>query len=271
MLQLIAFALVTTPISGYAQYALDEVCNNLAEIESWSGPEVKEFAQSSDEYIAALLSAVGGEDLDATEVFPDDWSEHAFRVQVASCYISGKGTERDIDKAMALLEEPAAAGHPSATHILASLRLFNTDDASLQKQGFETLEQEYESGSAFSAGKLGWAYQKGLGVEPDRVKALELYEYAAQRGMTYWQYLLAHAYEKGYLGLEPDPARAADWVAYKPKIHVALYECWVASYYADGTFPANDELQAAYQKVCDETDLGEWWAQLQSDAWSEVE
>lgn len=260
-----AFALIAIPISSYAQYALDEVCNDLAEIGNWSDSEVEEFALSSDAYIAALLSAIGGEDVDPTAVFPDDWSKHSFRVQVASCYISGKGTQLDIDKAMALLEEPAAAGHPSATHILASLRLFSTDDLSQQQAGSEALEQEYESGSAFAAGKLGWAYQKGLGVEPDGDKALELYKYAALSGMTYWQYLLAHAYEKGYLGLESDPVKAADWVAYKPKVHVALYECWVASYYADGTFPANHALQAVYQKICDETDLGEWWAKFQSE------
>ena len=259
MLRLIAFALITTPISGYAQNALDEVCNNLVEIENWSDSEVKEFAQASDEYIAALLSAIGGEDVDPSEVFPDDWSKHALRVQVASCYISGKGTERDTNKAMALLEEPAAAGHPSAAHILASLRLFNTDDLSLQQQGFEALEQEYESGSAFSAGKLGWAYQKGLGVEPDQDKALELYNFAAEGGMTYWQYLLAHAYERGYLGLDTDPERAQYWREFKPKKHIAGYECWVAIYYRDGTFPVNEELAGKYQKICEETDIGEAW------------
>jgi len=265
MLRLIAIALSTFPFSSYAQYALDEVCNNLAEIGNWSEPEVDEFAQSVDEYIAALLSRMGGGDVDPTKVFPDDWSKHGFRVQVASCYIGGKGTDRDTDKAMALLEQPAAAGFPSAVHILASLRLFNTDDPSMQRRGFEVLEQEYKSGSAFSAGKLGWAYQKGLGVVPDRDKALELYEYAAQSGMTYWQYLLGHAYEKGYLGLDPDPEKAADWITYKPKVHIALYECWVASYYADGTFPSNEELQTKYQEICDETDVGEWWVRFQSE------
>ena len=265
MLRLVVLALISIPVSSYAQYALDEVCTNLAEIENWSEPELGEFAQLSEEYVTALLSKLGGQDVDPNEVFPDDWAKHGFRVQVASCYISGKGIARDTDKAMALLEEPAAAGYPAAVHILASLRLFNSEDPSLQRLGFEVLEKEYESGSAFAAGKLGWAYQKGLGVDPDRDKALELYEYAAQRGMTYWQYLLGHAYEKGYLGLEPDPEKAVGWITYKPKIHVALYECWVASYYADSTFPTNEELQIKYQKICDETDLGEWWAQFQSD------
>ena len=265
MLRLIVFALISIPVSSYAQYALDEVCTNLAEIQNWSESEADDFAQWSEKYVAELLSQINGEDVDPLEVLPDDWAKHEFQVQVASCYVSGKGTERDVDKAMALLEEPAAAGRPDATHILANLRLFHTDDSSLQRLGFDALERQYESGSAFSAGKLGWAYQKGLGVDPDQEKALEFYEYAARSGMTYWQYLLAHAYEKGYLGLEPDPSKATYWLAYKPKVHVALYECWVATYYANGTFPENDELQAEYQETCDETDLGEWWAQFQSE------
>jgi len=79
--------------------------------------------------------------------------------------------------------------------------------------------------------------------------------------MTYWQYLLAHAYEKGYLGLAIDEQRANYWRDHKPKVHVALYECWVAIYYADGTFPKNEELRVNYQKVCDETDIADVWEQ----------
>lgn len=265
MLRLTVLALVSLPLSSFAQFAEDEFCANLAEIEDMSDSEVDEYAQWSEEYAAALIELIDGENGDPLEEFPDDWSKHGLRVQVASCYISGKGTARDIDKAMMLLDEPAEAKYPNAVHILASLRLFHTDDPSLQRLGFTALEHEYEVGSAFSAGKLGWAYQKGLGVDPDRDKALELYEYAAKRGMTYWQYLLAHAYEMGYLGLEPDLEKTAYWVSYKPKVHVALYECWVASYYADGTFPMNEELRARYQTVCDETDLAEWWSNFRSE------
>ncbi len=247
------------------QFAEDEFCSNLEEVENLSDSEIVEYAKWSEEYVAALVELIDGKGTDALDQFPDEWAKHGLRVQVASCYISGNGTERDIDKAMALLEDPAEARYPNAVHILASLRLFNTDDHSLQQLGFEVLEQEYESGSAFAAGKLGWAYQKGLGIDPDQDKALELYQYAAKSGMTYWQYLLAHSYEKGYLGLIANPDKAVYWIEFKPKVHVALYECWVASYYADGTFPANDELQAQYQTICDETELGEWWANFNSE------
>ncbi|MEX0708418.1 MAG: hypothetical protein WD078_10680 [Woeseia sp.] len=265
MLRFTLLALISLSLSSFAQSAEDKFCANLAEIEDMSNSEVGEYAQLSEEYAAALFELIDGEKSDPLEGFPDDWAKHGLRVQVAGCYISGKGSARDIDKAMALLDEPAKAEYPNAVHMLASLRLFHTDDPSLQRLGFTALEHEYEAGSAYSAGKLGWAYQKGLGVDPDRDKALELYEYAAKSGMTYWQYLLAHAYEKGYLGLEPDPEKTTYWVSYKPKVHVALYECWVAYYYADGTFPANEELRTRYQNVCDETDVAEWWANFRSE------
>ena len=77
--------------------------------------------------------------------------------------------------------------------------------------------------------------------------------------MTYWQYLLAHAYERGYLGLDTDIERAKSWREFQPKVHIAQYECWVAIYYQDCTFPVNEDVADEYQKICDETDIGEVW------------
>jgi TPR repeat protein len=265
MLRIFIFVLATYPLTGLAQYADDEFCAQLAEMESMAAEHLNEFTELSEEWADEFVGLISNGEAKGDDLLPDNWASHSLHVQIASCYATGKGTDRDINKAMAFLEAPAQSGFPSAVHILASLRLFETDDPSLQRLGFEELEQEYKSGSAFAAGKLGWAYQKGLGVNPDQDKALEFYEYAAKSGMTYWQYLLAHAYEKGYLGLDVDLEKAAFWKAFKPKIHIALYECWVASYYGDGTFPANDELRTKYQETCDETDLGEWWASFNSE------
>ena len=265
MLRFFVLTLATYPISGLTQYAEDDTCSQLADMESVASAHLNEFTEQSEEWADEFIEILSNGEVKGNDFFPDDWASHSLHVQIASCYISGKGTEKDIKKAMAFLEGPAQSGFPSAVHILASLRLLQTDDRKLQRLGFEVLEREYETGSAFAAGKIGWAYQRGLGVDPDRDKALELYEFAAKNGMTYWQYLLAHAYEKGYLGLNVDPDEAAYWMAYKPKVHVALYECWVASYYGDGTFPPNDELRAKYQKTCDESDPGAWWESLGSE------
>lgn len=259
LFRFLAIALCLLPPTVFGQLADSEFCENLAEFESLSPDDYAELSEWAEEYTAALLEAIESGGSEALDEFPSNWFENQIRVQIASCYVSGIGAPKDVDKAMALLEAPAADNYPNAVHILASLRLFNTDDSDLQNKGFDALEQEYKDGSAYSAGKLGWAYQKGLGVEPNLDKALELYEYAAESGMTYWQYLLAHAFEKGYLGLDIDKDRSDYWLKFKPKVHIAQYECWVAIYYADGTFPENEALRAKYQKICDETDIADVW------------
>jgi len=84
-------------------------------------------------------------------------------------------------------------GHYSAPHMLASMKVFQSQNREDRREGFLYLEQEAKEGSCYSVGKIGWAYQKGLGVEPDIEKAISLYKQAAECGMTYWQILLSHA------------------------------------------------------------------------------
>jgi TPR repeat protein len=141
----------------------------------------------------------------------------------------------------------------SDKHIQASSTLFKKDDASKHRDAFNYLYSEYKDGSAYSAGKLGWAYQKGLGVKPDLDKAIELYEFAASRGMTYWQYLLAHAYDQGYLGFDVNPEKRDYWLNQSYKVHIAKYECWVVSYYAMGIYPSNPTLEKFYEQQCNDS------------------
>ena len=130
-------------------------------------------------------------------------------------------------------------------HIAASIQLFNVDDPGAQRDGLHQLESEFQNGSAYAAGKLGWAYQLGRGVETNEPKAIALYEYAASRGMTYWQFLLSHTYEFGLLGLERDSERAQYWLTHEDKRYIAIYECWVADYYGMGIFPLMSESESS--------------------------
>ena len=134
-------------------------------------------------------------------------------------------------------------------HIEASNNLFDKDPIK-QKSAFNYLKKEAESGSAFSTGKVGWGYQLGLGVEADLNKAKELYTSAAESGMTYWQFLLAHAYEQGYLGLQPSLELKKHWLNYKPKLHSGIYECWVKIYYEMGIFPINNDVYQQNKTIC---------------------
>ena len=230
----------------------DDICQNLAEIEANLDDVVAETEAWAEAFFAAIDEPGARAAAGLPPATSDDWVRHGWILQIAGCYVRGDGVDRDIEKAMALLEQPAAEGSSQAQHNLASLQLFRTDDPALHVRGVEQLSAEYENGSAFAAGKLGWAYQLGLGVEADLDRALTLYLHAARQGMTYWQYLLAHAHEQGYLGLALDPEYTDYWLAYELKVHYGVYECWVAHYYDMGIFPDNAEIEAEFRERCDQ-------------------
>ncbi len=242
---------------SHAQYADEDSCKFLAELEL---PDVR-GAYASAEAAANFndrFLQLNHEYSDEISSLPDG----GMLLLLAECYQGGLVVDQDRSKGSELLRIAAKQGNENAAHMVASIDVFQSGNPIQQREGFEYLEKERtETGSAYAAGKVGWAYQQGFGVEQDLDKALKLYQYAAEHGMTYWQYLLAHAYEKGYLGLEIDEERSEYWLNFKPKIHVALYECWVAIYYEDGTFPRNEELRAKYQKICDETNIADAWEQ----------
>lgn len=68
--------------------------------------------------------------------------------------------------------------------------------------------------------------------------------------MTYWQILLAHAYQEGYLGYPIDSEKSEYWRNFFPKVHRIVYQCQVASYYKDGTFPWNQEKYEENLAIC---------------------
>lgn len=141
-------------------------------------------------------------------------------------------------------------GHYSAPHILASMKIFQSENDEDRREGFLFLKQEAENGSCYSAGKIGWAYQKGFGVDANLQKAISLYEQAAKCGMTHWQILLSHAHKEGYLGFTASEEQAEYWKTMEPKTHIATYECWVATYYRDGVFPENSKKASQYEQLC---------------------
>lgn len=173
-----------------------------------------------------------------------------FLSAVGECYYFGNHVKKDKPKGLKYLKEAKKLGDKGAAHTLASDQLFFSENEQEQIRGFAYLEEEYNNGSAFSAGKLGWAYQRGLGVKADLEKAKELYFYAAKAGMTYWQFLLAHAYERGYLGFEKDKKQYKYWLNYEPKVHIDHYECWITDYYHKGIYPKILEEFQRFRDAC---------------------
>ena len=244
--------LITVPLEVTAQMASDEFCDNLAAFESLSPDDYSSLQQWSEENLAAVFESQQ-QIADAVKEMPEHWAKNGTAMNIADCYMTGRGTDRDIQKAMAVLEIPARSGHENSAHMLASMQLFQSNDPELQRRGFLVLQQEADDGSAYSAGKVGWAYAMGWGTEKDEQRALKQYFIAANAGMTYWQYLLAHAYELGYYGLPVDLEQAEHWRNLKPKIHIAIYECEIAGSYERGLFPTNLKLQRQFRDACIDT------------------
>lgn len=252
-IRLLIVAICLTMSSALAAPTSVDFCANLTLLENLTTDDYEQLEREGNDRLDVLVrpSSVSKE---LTGALPDRWLEYQIAVEIASCYVAGYTIDKDVDKAMSVLEAPAADGYRAAQHMLASLQVFESDDPQLQRTGFQVLQAEAEDGSTYSAGKLGWAYALGRGASRDERRALELYLVAANAGMTYWQDLLSHAYERGYYGLPIDPEQAAYWREFEPKIHVTTYECEIAINYARGLFPPNTEQLERYRAACEAAD-----------------
>ncbi len=201
-----------------------------------------------DETCSEALSA-------ARSDFDDNisWRE-TLRMQ-AECYLRGLGgAPKDRNLAKSLLVQSAQLGSEGAAHMLASMRLFESDDPAEQRLGLEVLRKEHENGSAFAAGKIGYAYHKGLVVEASDEIALSYYTEAASGGMTRWQFILSRIYEAGLYGQAVDASLAKYWRDYQPKVHVEVYPCVMAALYQeDLVFEPDAGTARAFQEQCSAT------------------
>jgi TPR repeat protein len=67
-----------------------------------------------------------------------------------------------------------------------------------------------EQGDARAQFKLGWMYERGLGVPQDNAEAVRWYRAAAEQGNTSAQSNLGFMYQRG-LGVPQDYAEAVRW------------------------------------------------------------
>jgi TPR repeat protein len=186
---------------------------------------------------------------------PDDVSEYIFLAgalqMYGECHLTANVPDADPTVARRYLHAAALLGNAGANHQLASAFIFQPTSAEERSVGVRMLREEYEAGSAFAAGKLGWAYHMGYGVPKDDTLALRFFEEAARGGMTLWQFLLAHVYEQGYYDRAVDAVRSEYWKQYPNKVHVYTYECAVAELYAGGlSFPDRPEVAARFADLC---------------------
>lgn len=162
---------------------------------------------------------------------------------VAIAYMSGRGTERDLDRAEAYARRAAEKGFTAAEQLLSEIQQMRTGSPSINLEAESKLAEEGDAGAQFTLGMeyrkgrfvpldlkrainyleqaarqgfplaewaLGEMYETGEGLSQDYEQAFDLYRSAAERGVRQAQYRLGLMYERG-IGRTPDMKMASFW------------------------------------------------------------
>ena len=153
-----------------------------------------EYYQENDEDRKAFKIYKKGKELDDEECI----------IQLGLCYLQGKGTFKDEEKGIDLLEAVVDEESCDAVDALSDY-YYETkkydDYFSLLKRGTKLERAKYFI-------KLGKCYQKGIGTEKNEIEAFNLIEKAAIKfddGEAYYE--LGTFYEKG-IGVKKNPEKA---------------------------------------------------------------
>ncbi len=147
-----------------------------------------------------------------------------------NCYLNGYGTEVDPNAGIACWSkiQPNAPSYATALHNIgtAHIRLNNHEEAAAVLQKAEQLNFV----SSFTAFSLGHLYEKGLGVEVNAEEAAKHYAMAAKWGHIPARVCLAVCYIEG-IGVAQDPIQA------KHLLRQALQPCPEERLFFLGTKP----------------------------------
>ena len=99
-------------------------------------------------------------------------------------YRDGKGVERDLDKAIALMRQAANKNIGWAKNELIDLLLKRNQEEDLN-EAFELASDFSTKGDPSATGRLARMYRDGKGVEKDLNKAIELMRQAADSNILW--------------------------------------------------------------------------------------
>ena len=135
-------------------------------------------------------------------------------------YDYGKGTSKNIEKAVYWYQKSSSQGNPKAMYNLA------------------------------------YMYSHGEGVEKDLQKAFELYSQAAQKGLPMAQYNLALIYRKGK-GVRKDDQKAFEWFYKAAEQHDvdAMHAVGIAYQFGEGVPVDRGEAAKWYEKAAEQNYL----------------
>ena len=129
---------------------------------------------------------------------------------LALCYQSGKGVEKNLEKAVYWCNKAAEQGYSQAQHSLAACYHNGTGvNQDLQKAVY-WYTKAAEQGNSYAQTNLGVCYDSGTGVSKDLQKAVYWFTKAAEQGIDKAQFNLGLAYRHGE-GVKQDFEKAVYW------------------------------------------------------------
>jgi hypothetical protein len=150
---------------------------------------------------------------DAYEQLADAGDLNAQTQLAYYCYLRGNGRPRDVAKAVALLEQAAGKGVPTAQVSLATILLFEAPDPTRFHEARVMLEQAAAVGYQKAHFPLAMTYHQGLGIPKDDATALEQLEQGRAAGEVLPAFLIFAADSQGLFGKRPDRKAAMEALA----------------------------------------------------------
>ena len=103
-------------------------------------------------------------------------------ITLAHCYYKGIGTEKNVEKAIAIWKEYAEKSDATACRNLGAEYLSGKHLKRDYEKAFYWTEKAAELGDEAATNNLGWCYEKGYGTEKDIKKAVGFYRQAEKCG-----------------------------------------------------------------------------------------
>ncbi|MCX2983315.1 sel1 repeat family protein [Halieaceae bacterium IMCC14734] len=157
-------------------------------------------------------------------------------VMQAAAYTSGKGVEKDPERALQLLKEQAPQTDANVLQTLGTLYFYDYLGAPNYPLSLQYTTAAADLGSSEALATLGNMYQLGLGVEQSHATALEYFVQSAAGGSSRGRHLLGMAYYNGY-GVDKNLQRAFTNIeqAAQTGFPAAMYAVGYMSAYGQGT------------------------------------
>ncbi len=127
-------------------------------------------------------------------------------------YYEGYHVPKDEDVAKSWLSRAAEQAHKGAINLLAIIDGLVDVATKIYQQSFDVLVDKAKQGDPQAQYELGLRYESGAwDVNKDDKQALVWISKAAKGGNRIAMKTLANIYQHGDLGLQPNPAKAAEW------------------------------------------------------------